>query len=250
MAESRAARTPKKILKNKSANHWYLHNRFTRYSLIAILMIVAVSLIWGGLLDWHGFLEGALSSIAFSGITIVVGLFFVDRLIEHRQEQQWAKVRLLTYRGLAAHLCDMAAMIMVVFPCGDHGATGKILEGRNEPQEEAVAGFECLTVALRNQTNSQSKTRSLSDMTVEYYEMVKWDLEQIQTVLTPRLLESATDQELIDALMEFDHAHRALYSAILGHKLIVTQSAYAYIPDLFAAASRLYKEMLPHWEKS
>jgi hypothetical protein len=36
--------------------------------------------------------------------------------------------------------------------------------------------------------------------------------------------------------MGFDHAHRALYSAILGHKLIVTQSAYACIPDLFAAA--------------
>jgi len=107
-----------------------------------------------------------------------------------------------------------------------------------------------LTAVLRNQTDSKSKTRSLSDMTVEYYEMVKWDLEQIQAVLTPRLLESATDQKLIDALMEFDHAHRALYSAILGHKLVVTQSAYSRIPDLFAAAGRLYKEMLPHWEKS
>ena len=250
IAKSHAADGPMKMLRNMSGNHWYLRDHFTQYSLIAILVIVVGSLIWGFLLDWHGFLEGVLSSIAFSGITIVVGLFFVDRLIEHRQEQQWAKVRLLTYRGLAAHLCDMASMTMVVFPCGDHGATGRILDGRNEPQEEAVAGFERLTAVLRNQTDSKSKTRSLSDMTVEYYEMVKWDLEQIQAVLTPRLLESATDQKLIDALMEFDHAHRALYSAILGHKLVVTQSAYSRIPDLFAAAGRLYKEMLPHWEKS
>jgi hypothetical protein len=137
-------------------------------------------------------------------------------------------------------------MTMVAFPHGDHRPAGKILEGRNEPREESVAGFEGLTTELRNLTDSKSKTRSLSDMTVEYYEMVKWDLEQIQAVLTPRLLESATDQKLIDALMEFDHAHRALYSAILGHKLVVTQSSYFHIPDLFAAAGRLYKEMLPY----
>src|SRR5437899_2356404 len=102
IAKSHAADGPMKMLRNMSGNHWYLRDHFTQYSLIAILVIVVGSLIWGFLLDWHGFLEGVLSSIAFSGITIVVGLFFVDRLIEHRQEQQWAKVRLLTYRGLAA----------------------------------------------------------------------------------------------------------------------------------------------------
>src|SRR2546425_12092717 len=132
-------------------NRFYLKDRFIRYSLIGIVVSVVLSLFGGFWLDWHGFLENVLASIAFSGITIVVGLFFVDRLIEHRQEQQWAKVRLLTYRGLAAHLCDMASMTMVVFPCGDHGATGRILDGRNEPQEEAVAGFERLTAVLRNQ---------------------------------------------------------------------------------------------------
>jgi nucleoside phosphorylase len=157
---------------------------------------------------------------------------------------------LLTYRGLAAHLCDMASMTMVAFPYGDHRPAGRILEGRNEPREVAVAGFERLTDGLRNLTDSKSRTKSLSDMAIEFYEMVGWDLSQIQMVLTPRLLESATDQKLIDALMEFDHAHRTLYSAILGHKHIITQSAYSYIPDLIAAAGHLYREMLPHWERA
>ena len=231
-------------------NRLYLKDRFIRYSLIAIGVIVVLSLFGGFLLDWHGFLENVLASIAFSGITIIVGLFFVDRLIEHRQEQQWARVRLLTYRGLAAHLCDMASMTMVAFPYGDQRPAGRILEGRNEPREATVAGFERLTDVLRNLTDSTSRTKSLSDMAVEFYEMERWDLGQIQTVLTPRLLESATDQKLIDALMEFDHAHRALYSAILGHKLVITQSAYHYIPDLIAAAGHLYREMRPHWERA
>jgi hypothetical protein len=231
-------------------NRFYLKDHFIQYSLIVIGVIAVFSLFGGFMLDWHGFLENVLVSIAFSGITIIVGLFFVDRLIEHRQEQQWARVRLLTYRGLAAHLCDMASMTMIAFPYGDHRPAGRILEGRNEPREVSGAGFERLTDGLRSLTNSGSKTKSLSDMAVEFYEMVRWDLEQIQTVLTPRLLESATDQKLIDALMEFDHAHRALYSAILGHKLIVTQSAYHYIPDVIAAAGHLYREMRLHWERA
>ncbi len=74
---------------------------------LVIGVIVTLSLLIGFLLDWRGFVEGMLASLAFSGITIVVGLFFVDRLIEHRQEQQWVRVRLITYRGLAAHLCDV-----------------------------------------------------------------------------------------------------------------------------------------------
>jgi hypothetical protein len=231
-------------------NRLYLRDRFIRYSLIAIVVIAVLSLFGGFSHDWRGFLENVLVSVAFSGITIIVGLYFVDRLIEHRQEQQWARVRLLTYRGLAAHLCDMASMTMVVFPYGDQRPAGRILEGRNEPREVAVAGFERLTDILRNLTDSQSRTKSLSDMAVEFYEMERWDLDQIQTVLTPRLLESATDQKLIVALMEFDHAHRALYSAILGHKLAVTQSAYYHIPDLIAAAGHLYREMQPHWERA
>lgn len=231
-------------------DRFYLKDRFIRYSLIAIGVIVVLCLFGGFLLDWRGFLEGVLASVAFTGITIIVGLYFVDRLIEHRQEQQWERVRLLTYRGLAAHLCDMASMTMIAFPYGDHRPAGRILEGRNEPREVAVAGFERLTDGLRNLTESNSQTQSLSDMAVEFYEMERWDLGQIQTVLTPRLLEGATDQKLIDALMEFDHAQRALYSAILGHKLAMTQSAYHYIPDLIAAAGHLYREMRLLWERA
>lgn len=237
-------------MKDDLGKPWYLRDHFTRWSLVAISVVVILCLVGGFLVDLRGFLEGVLTSIAFSGITIALGLFFVDRLIEHRQEQQWARVRLLTYRGMAAHLCDIASATMIVFPYGDHRPAGLVLEGRNDPKEGSVGGFEQLAKGLRNLTDSISPTRSLSDLAVEFYEMEKWDLDQIQTILTPRLLLSATDQRLVDALMEFDHAHRALYSAIIGHKLISTESAYHCVPELIIAAGHLYREMLSHWAKA
>lgn len=236
-------------MQDRLRSRWYLRDRFIEISLIVIGLVVVLSLLGGFLLDWRSFLEGVLASIAFSAITIVVGLFFVDRLIEHRQEQQWEKVRLLTYRGLSAHLCDLASMIGACFPLEDTSFV-EVLQGRNQPILEAVTQFTRLCEALRHLTDSKDPDRSLSDITVDFYEMERWDLEQIQSVITPRLLQSATDQKLIDALMEFDHANRTLYSAILGHKLIVTQSAYQYVPSLIAAAGNLYHEMLPHWERA
>lgn len=230
-------------------NRWYLRDRFTRYSLIVIGVVVILSLILGFLLDWRGFLEGVFASIAFSGITIVIGLFFVDRLIEHRQEQQWARVRLLTYRGLAAHLCDIVSQAFVVYMLDNAlEALWQMLEGRNYPKEEALPGFVHLANALRRQKEPTGfDDPTLSDRAGEFYEAVKWELEQVQTILTPRLLQSATDQKLIEALMEFDHANRALYSAILAHKQAVTQSAFSFVTDLVVAAEHLYRELLPHW---
>jgi len=230
-------------------NRWYLRDRFTRYSLIVIGVVVILSLILGFLFDWRGFLEGVLASIAFSGITIVIGLFFVDRLIEHRQEQQWARVRLLTYRGLAAYLCDIVTQAFIVYALDNaFEALGQMMEGRDYPSEEALPGFVHLAKALRKlEAQRDIHKPSLSDRAEQFYETVKWELEQVQTILTPRLLQSATDQKLIVALMEFDHANRALYSAIMAHKQVVRQSAFSYVTDLVVAAEHLYRELLPHW---
>lgn len=157
-------------------NRWYLRDRFTRYSLIVIGVVVILSLIPGFLLDWRGFLEGVLASLAFSGITIVVGLFFVDRLIEHRQEQQWARVRLLTYRGLAAHLCDIVAQTFVVYTLDNAlDALWQMQEGRNQPKKEALPGFVHLADALsRLKEPKDFHAPTLSDRAGEFYDLVHY----------------------------------------------------------------------------
>lgn len=234
-------------------NRWYVRDHFTRYSLLTIIIVVTASLLGGFLLDWRGFLEGVLASLAFSGITIVVGLFFVDRLIEHRQEQQWARVRLITYRGLAGHICDVVSQTFVKFMILEDGALDalwQMQEGRNEPKKEALVGFDHLADALRRLKEPRGNGPTLSDQAGDFYEEVKWELEQIQSVLTPRLLASATDHRLVEALMDFDHANRALYSAIVAHKEVVTQSAFSPVVDLVVAAEHVYGELLPHWSEA
>lgn len=228
-------------------SRWYLRDRFARIALTIILSVVVVCLVVGATVDFKGFIDGTLTAIAFSGITILLGLFFVDRLIEHRREEQWAKVRLITYRGLGAHLCDVVAQVFVVFALENAAdAMGQMLEGRDKPRKEALQGFAKMAEAART-AKEPMHGPTLSDQTRGFYDQVKWELEQIQTILTPRLLQSATDKKLIEALMQLDHANRALYSAILAHEQAGTQTAYHFVPEFVTAAERLYGVLLPHW---
>jgi hypothetical protein len=73
-------------------------------------------------------------------------------------------------------------------------------------------------------------------------------LDQIQTVLTPRVMQSSTDQELIDALIEFDDARRRLHNSIIGHKLICTQSVFPDVLSLVQSSEHLYQALCRSWE--
>jgi hypothetical protein len=124
-----------------------------------------------------------------------------------------------------------------------------MLEGRDKPLEGAIQGFADMAEAARNNVEPKY-TPTLSDQARTFYDKVKWELEQIQTTLTPRLLQSAADQRLVESLMQFDQANRALYSAILGHEQAGTQSAYHCVPELVDAAENLYSTLCPHWLKA
>jgi hypothetical protein len=101
--------------KTKLRDRWYIRDKFVRNVLGLILVGSIGFLLFGAYYDFKGFADAILGGIVIGGFTVLLGLFIVDKLIEHRQEEQWAKVRLSTYRGLGQHLCDIVAQVFVVF---------------------------------------------------------------------------------------------------------------------------------------
>jgi hypothetical protein len=226
----------------------YMSDPFGRWLLILLILIVTVCILFGFVIDSRGFSGNLLAELAGNGIAILVGFLLIDRFLEHRREQQWAKVRNFTLGAIAAHLCDIASCTMMYFPFRDHSSIGIILEGRNTPNSTTVTGFEHLLEQLRTCSSRDVGNKSISDVAVEFYEAVTWDLDQIQTVLTPRVVQSSTDQELIDALIEFDDARRRLHNSIIGHKLICTQSVFPDVLSLVQSSRRLYQALCRSWE--
>jgi hypothetical protein len=70
--------------------------------------------------------------------------------------------------------------------------------------------------------------------------MILWDLNQIQLVLTPLAITSSSDQKLIDALIEFDKAHREFCRGIRIHKLSYSQDAWPAMVRLIKSSGNLY----------
>ena len=63
-----------------------------------------------------------------------------------------------------------------------------------------------LIALLKRLPNSVSREESTSDVSVRFYQALRWGLDQIRDVITPRIMQYSTDQALIDRLVEFDDA--------------------------------------------
>jgi hypothetical protein len=218
---------------------------------IVSLIIVVVSSAAGLYLEKHGRLEGfvgnLLSETAGIFFGIIVTLLVVDAYMNYRRKRQWAKVRNYTLGAIAAHLSDFASDVYVFLGGKGGAALGPIIDGRDEPRLETVSGFETLASDLRS-IHGDIGNKSPSDCVVELYEHSRWELDQIQAILIPRVMQSQAEQDLVDALIEFDEAHRDLRSQIIAHRLICTQSAFPALISLVEVSGKLYGVLCKHWK--
>jgi len=213
----------------------------------ASVVVVVVASAVGFVLDTNGFLLNLLSEIAGIFASIIIALLIVDRYIEHQKEQQWAKVRNLTYTAILGHLCDLATEMFICFPVKDHRSMAPIIEGRDRPNPTTVTAMDDLASQLRQLPSTVSNEKSTPDLAVEFYDAVKWDFEQIQDVLTPRVVQSPSDQLVINALVEFDNARRKLHNAIIVHKQVVTHSAFLAVVELLEQIQISYGAICENW---
>ena len=113
----------------------FFSDSFGRLLLMSLFLMVTVNVLLGFVTDIRGFSGNILAEVAGSGIAILIGLLVIDKFIEYRREQQWAKVRRLTYEALSSLICDIASDVYMYFPIKDHRSMGSILEGRSTPSQ-------------------------------------------------------------------------------------------------------------------
>ncbi len=104
-----------------------------------------------------------------------------------------------------------------------------------------------LASLLRQLPNAVSAERSTSDLAVEFYDAVRWDLDQVQYVLTPRVVQSSADQRIINTLVEFDNARRQLHNAVIVHKRVVTHSVFPTVLEFLEQVQAVYAAICEKW---
>lgn len=238
----------------------YMSDPVGRRFLILLVLVAAMCALLGFAIDTRDlfgkdFLGNLLAEVAGSAVSILVGLFIIDRFIEYRREQQWAKAQNFTLRAIAIHLYEVAGSLFLHFPYLDFGAVDALFEGHIKPFnprtldcfDNLLETLPKLPSVMHEPPHGIGLDKSASDVAIEYCEAVKWDLDQIQNVLTPRVMQSPADQTLIDLLIEFDNARRELHHAIIAHKQAVTGGVFSAVVSLMQSAQRLHQAMYEIW---
>jgi hypothetical protein len=180
----------------------------------------------------------------------LIGIFLVDTIVRQDRQERWSKSRNYVLGAIAAHLSDFSVEALISMPIKDHRLMTTIIDGRNTPNPATVTAIRKIASLLRDVNENSSSDRSLFDYVFDLYESVKWDLDQIQTVLTPWILQSEADQRIIDSMMIFDEARRQLHNAIIVDKLISTGAAYPTLIEFIDVVANLYDILSEHWNPS
>mgnify|MGYP001809901158 CR=1 FL=1 len=163
-------------------------------------------------LDTKAFLVNLLSGIAVSGISLITGFFLVDRVIEYLRDKRWSKARQLVFCSMAHHFHEVITWMSVYLSVQDGIEYPlPIISRIGVPNLETIKYSGQLIDNLTRKINereplSYSSTGYMSDLksVINFYKWIEWRLDHIERVLVPRLIESSTEQVLIDDLIDLE----------------------------------------------
>jgi len=233
----------------KRALKSYLSDPIGKRLLTLSVLATVLSIGIGFALNPIDFSGNLLAEVAGNAVSILLGLLVVDWFLEYRRKREWSRAEAFTLKAIAVHLCEIAGSTFLHFPDMSFDAVGAIFEGHGRPPNpKTLQGFKDLVSELRSYELPMRVARRMSpsDIAIDYYDAVKWDLDQIQNVLTPRLMQGPADQALIDLLVEFDDSHRELRHSIIAHKQACTQDVFPKVISLVESAGRLYQAIYKH----
>jgi len=133
----------------------------------------------------------------------------------------------------------------------------RIAAGRDEPHKEAVEGFKCLANQFRKFEGAKRKFQEGPDdktpagWAIYTYDdsEVRYNLDSIRNVWTPRVMKSCNNQNLIDNLIEFDNARSKLHYSKFAHEEMRVGNPVGNMANLLEKAGEVYDELITEWKK-
>ncbi|AFY59499.1 hypothetical protein [Synechococcus sp. PCC 6312] len=172
-------------------------------------------------LDFKAFLVNFLSGVVVSGISLIAGLFLVDRVVEYLREKRWSKVRKLIFRNITHHFHEVISWMTIYLQVGEEGierpnfAISRTSIPNQVTLEYSGQLIKNIKRKIKNNEplSGDSFILSLTSV-IEFYKWIEWRLHYIEIVLVPRLIESSTEQILIDNLIIFESSIHKLRNSV------------------------------------
>jgi len=171
--------------------------------------------------DWPPNVGDLLNKATYLSISLLVGAGVVNRLLEGARKEQWDEIRMMTYKSILYHICNITALTslnlaeiektepkLFQFLRNEEAIIGK---DTGSPSKDIGASIillsQLLTLAIQKRNkelDSGEPWRIDVDLMRRYYELVLWRLDNIRDILIPRVLMLSNNKKLCDALIRFD----------------------------------------------
>ncbi len=207
--------------------------------LISISLILALIFIVSGFLfSTKDYAINILAELAGLFIGIIIVILLVDRLTEHQRRKRWAQVSESTHRTIGHHLNNIVLELFNHFSLCDHYAIAAIIKNRDQSSIQMVNALNNIIAQIKDLLQ-ENKISNLS--ATDYYNAIKWDVNQIRFDLIPRVMQSSDNQNLIDALVEFDDTMQDIQTAVVMQKQFKDTNILYHIIPLIETIQNIYK---------
>ncbi len=206
---------------------------------ILLLTTLALLLIISGFFyDTQGFVSNILAEITGLFLGIVVAILLVDRITENQRKKKWERVRQISHRTIAHHLNN------IVLELFNHFALTKdnsIITPLNNTDLSDTYQKPNLNKVIQQIKKLMALEQIQPESVRAYFNAIKWDIAQIRSDLMPRIIQSSDQQELIDALIEFDDLMQDLQSMLIIKRQIIQPTFYLTFEQVFEKINDIYK---------
>jgi hypothetical protein len=113
-------------------------------------------------------------------------------------------------------------------------------QARDHPNPAVAQAMLDLCSKMQGLPGARGTDNTLSDIAVEFYHDIQWNLDQISNVLLPRVVQSTNEPEVVDSLIEFDRAKLTLHNAAYVQKRLAIGGIFPEMIKLVRSAQALY----------
>ena len=213
--------------------------------IIALVLTVSMSVDW--LINGIDAIKRVPAIMTGLGLAALLTILLLNPIADLVRRRQWREARIIIYNVVRNHVCDIADKAYLYMQIGNKKDRKLINFGRGMPMFETAMGLSHLITDMKNVRRRSYGEDEFPRKSMQYYESIKWNIEQMQMVVIPRVLQFSVDEEVVESLIGFDDACRRLMKSAVGQGESADYKMYVNMINMVEAAAEVYNITYGKW---
>jgi hypothetical protein len=205
---------------------------------LTCLLLVAIGVVTDG--------KGFVGNLIAGAIEVIITVSVIEWLLQRQRRARWQKVRTQIVSALTEHIDNIKDEYQASFygPDLDLLSLGIKAGPYGVPNSDTAKVLRAMVKAMEKAPAPEESTEAANKL----HSAIKWDIEQVLSVLMPRVLAIECDEpELVSILGEFDSVIRRWRNEIkVDEEISLGCDQYSTAIETLKAVTSIYEYLVDH----